>query len=198
MKKIINTIIAACLMFTGAFAQDAAKPLDEALSSYKAGELLNARFALQQALNEIDRAIGAEILAALPTQMGDMKFVEAEDNITAMSTGFAGLFVHRNYASENSTASVDIISDSPMLAGINTILALPFFGTDSNQKRIRVGNYRALLQKNVQEDGTVSWDIQIPVNKTLVTFNCKGIADENAVTRMANTIPVDQISRYAN
>lgn len=197
MKKII-TILAACFLFSGAIAQDAAKPLDEARSAYKAGELQNARFALQQALNEIDRAIGAEILAALPTQMGEMKFIETEDNVTAISTGFAGLFVHRNYASETSTSSVEIISDSPLLTGLNAILALPFFGTDSNQKRIRVGNYRALLQKNVQEDGTVSWDIQIPVNKTLISFNCIGIADENAVTRMANTIPVDQIAKYAN
>lgn len=198
MKKIITTLIFAALVIVGLRAQDVNAQLNEAKSAYKSGELQNARFALQQALNEIDRAIGAEIIKILPQNMGSMSFIEAEDNITATSMGFAGLYVSRTYkAEEDANASLQIMSDAPFLAGVNALLALPSFASDPNQKRIRIGGYRALLQKNQDDSGTISWDVQIPVSSTLITFNCNGIESENEVTEMANTIPVEQIAKFA-
>jgi hypothetical protein len=198
MKNIITTIVLACILITGSVAQDVSTQLGEAKSAYNSGDLQGSRFALQQALNEIDRAIGAEIIKLLPVKMGNMTANEAEDNITATSMGFAGLFVSRSYKGDDETkASIQIMSDAPFLAGVNALLALPAFASDPNQKRIRIGSYRALLQKNQDDSGKVSWDIQIPVSSTLVTFSCSGIDSEKTVTDMANTIPVDQIARFA-
>jgi hypothetical protein len=198
MKNIATTLIITLFAITGLHAQDVNSKLDEAQSAYKSGELQNTRFALQQALNEIDRAIGAEIIKILPQSMGSMPFVEAEDNITATSMGFAGLFVSRSYRADDETsASLQIMSDAPFLAGVNALLALPAFASDPNQKRIRIGSYRALLQKNQDDTGAISWDVQIPVSSTLITFHCSGIQSENDVTEMANTIPVEQIARFA-
>jgi len=198
MKNIVTTLIIAVFVVTGLSAQDVNAQLNEAQSAYKSGELQNTRFALQQALNEIDRAIGAEIIKLLPEKMGNMAAVETEDNITATSMGFAGLFVSRSYtAADENKASIQIMSDAPFLAGVNALLALPAFASDPNQKRIRVGSYRALLQKNQDETGAISWDVQIPVSSTLISFSCSGIDNEKAVTDMANTIPVEQIAKFA-
>lgn len=201
MKTLIKTVgllltISFTLTSISVSAQNVDERLNEAQSAYGQGKLEEARFALQQAMNEIDLAIGREILQLLPATMGDIPYNDADDNVGSASMGFAGLYVNRKYQSvEETSVSLQIIADSPLLAGINAILSLPMFGSDPNQKRIRVGNYRSLLQRSEGSDGTVSWDIQVPFGSSLLTLNYKGINDENTVVTMANSLPIDQISR---
>jgi hypothetical protein len=195
MKKIFLVLFISGLMMQALISQEANKQLDDARSAYNSGNLQDTRFALQQALREIDMAIGAEILKILPQSMSHMKTDESADNVT--TAGFVGLFVTRSYkATEGEDySSVEIISDSPMLAGINAMLALPMFGGDPNQKRIRVAGYRGLQTKNTDESGTVSWDIQVPMGTTLLTFRCNGPSDERKVTDMLNTIKFEEIAK---
>jgi hypothetical protein len=198
MKRIITLIIMLCLITAGLYAQDVNGQLNSAKSAYGSGDLQSTRFELQQALNELDIAIGAEILKLLPVKMGDMTHQEADDNVTATTMGFTGVFVSRSYQfDETRHASLQIISDSPLLSGLNALIALPVFGADPNQKRVRISGYRGLLQKSEGSDGEVSWDLQLPVGSTLLTFNVVGVSDEKAVTDMASTIPVEQIARFA-
>ncbi len=198
MKNSVKLIIVLCLMASGLYAQDVNGQLNTAKSAYGSGDLQGARFALQQALNELNIAIGAEILKLLPTNMEDMTYIEEEDNVTATTAGFTGIYVSRTYQfDENKHASLQIISDSPLLSGISALLALPVFGADPNQKRVRIGGYRGLLQKSENSTGEISWDLQLPVGSTLLTFQVEGIEQEKTVTDMASTIPVDQISRFA-
>lgn len=195
-RMLILTVTLLAVLFNPGFAQEVDRRLGEARAAYEAGNLEAARFALQQALNDIDLAIGQEILAVLPDRLGDMGAAAAEDQVSSAGMGYAGLFLSRTYTN-NGDASVNLqlVADSPLLAGINTILALPMIAADSNQKRIRVGGYRALLQKNEGQDGRVSYDVQIPFGSSLMTLEFKGVEDEGAVTSMAGTIPVDQVSR---
>jgi hypothetical protein len=200
MKKILILLTLTVFTIPGAFikAQEVTASLDEALSSYKSDNLEDARFALQGALNEINQVIGKEILAILPEEMNGMSKVEAGDDVTGINTGFAGLFISRSYTAENRNASIEIVSDSPLLAGINTILAMPGFMTsDENQKRIKIEGYKALLTRNSDSEGLVSYDLQMPFSGSLLTFQCDGIEDENEVIGMANMIPVDDIIAIA-
>ncbi|HHN48011.1 MAG TPA: hypothetical protein ENN08_03635 [Bacteroidales bacterium] len=197
MKKIITLILIACTAFMSLSAQDVSSQLGEARKYYGDGDLQSARFALQQAMNEIDLAIGREILKLLPQKMGEMPVIENNDEYNATSLGFAGIYVNRYYGNmEDKHASIQLITDSPMLTGVNAILSLPMIGMgDPNQKRIRIGNYRGLMQKSTDESGIVSWDVQIPFGASLLTFQCVGIGDEKTVTNMANTIPVDAMAK---
>jgi hypothetical protein len=90
---------------------------------------------------------------------------------------------------------VEIITDSPLIAGINAILALPLIASDPNQKRIRVSSYRAMLTRSDDGAGNVSWDVQVPMGSTLLTFKSNGPTDEKTVTDMVNSIKVDEILR---
>ncbi len=194
MKKIFSLIALTAFMANILWAQDVNTQLKEATSAYSSGELQQTRQALQQALQEIDMAIGAEILKLLPKDMDNMQYEESSDNIS--SAGFAGLFVTRTYsnADGDQNASIEIITDSPLLAGINAMLALPMFMGDSNQKKIRVGGYRALLTKNEDEtSGEVSWDVQVPMGSTLLSFNCQGLGEESKVTGMINALELEKI-----
>jgi len=195
MKKIFLSILFLGLIFTNLTAQDVGTQLNTASSAYGSGNLQETRFALQQALHEIDMAIGAEILKILPASLNNMPKEESGDNVS--SVGLMGLMVGRKYSATDgsASASVDIITDSPMLAGINAILALPMIASDPNQKRIRVSSYRALLTRSDDGAGNLSWDVQVPMGSTLLTFNCQGPTDEKTVTDMVNSIKVDEILR---
>lgn len=197
MKNILTTIF-ACLLLLGSqgFSQDVEARLQEARSAYGSGNLEATRFALQQAINEVDVAIGKEVLAVLPAKMGNMGYSENDDQVASAAMGFAGLYVKRLYQDPDvSRMELQILADSPLLAGVNAILALPAFVSDANQKRIRVGNYRALLQKSEDSNGVISWDVQVPFGSSLMTINVNGIDNENTVVSMVNTIPIDQVSR---
>lgn len=197
MKSII-TILAVVAFGFAMQAQQVEEKLKEASGAYKAGNLENARFALQQALTEINQAIGREILALLPESLDGMHKVEEGDDVTGSGYGFAGLFVSRDYQGEGKESSVEIISDSPLLAGINAMLSMPvFLGASPDQKRIKIDNYKALMTRNQDTDGVVSWDIQMPFSSSMLSFRCSGIESEKEVTALVNQLPVDKIVKMA-
>lgn len=196
MKTIVTIIFCSFLLTNAASAQDVEKNLSEARTAYSAGDLEAARFALQQAMYELDLAIGREILNLLPAQLGILSFNKTDDEVGSANMGFIGLHLSRTYQNdEQQSAQLQIIADSPLLAGINAILAMPVIGRDPNQKRIRVDGYRGLLQKSENAQGDVSWDMQLPFGSSLLTVNFHGISEENAIMEMANTIPIQQIAR---
>ena len=200
MKTKLSILLFSLLILVGwkADAQDAGHSLSDAKSSYSSGNLDDARFALEQALQQIDQIIGNEILKVLPTNMSGMNYVEQDDNVVGTSLGFAGLFVDRNYIDETKSASIDVIGDSPLMAGINAILAMPAIVTagNDNQKRIKIDGYKSLIQKDSDSNGMESYTVQIPANTLLISFNVTGF-NENEVIAMANTIPVTQIVKIA-
>lgn len=200
MRTYIITL--ALTLFCGIssviLAQDAGPKLSEAKSSYSTGSLDDARFALEQALQQIDQAIGKEILKILPTNLSGMEYKEQEDNVVGTNMGFAGLFVDRNYGLDEKNASIDIIGDSPLMAGLNAMLALPAIMTnnDGDQKRIKVNGYKSILQKETNDGEMASYSVQIPANSTLITLNVQGY-NESEVIAMANGIPVSEIVKLA-
>jgi len=200
MKKILFAITIGLTLLCGRniYSQDVQANLDKAKSSYQSGDLENTRFALQEALNLINQAIGQEILGLLPASLGGMEKTADGDNVTGTGMGFAGLFVDRAYAGGDKNASVEIVGDSPLMTAINAMLAMPaFMSSDPNQKRIKIGSYKALQTKSTSEQGIVTYEIQLPLTNTLLTFRCTGVQNESEVTGMANTLPVDKIAKLA-
>ncbi|HPE55949.1 MAG TPA: hypothetical protein P5514_05740 [Bacteroidales bacterium] len=195
---ILAFIIVIALGLPGLSQNDVPKLLDEASSSYSSGDLENARFALQEALNGINQAIGQDILSQLPQTIGDMSIVENSDNVTGTNLGFAGLYVNRDYKSETSELNFQIISDSPMMAAISSMLSMSvFMAADPNQKRIKLDGYKALMTRNEDSEGVVSYDIQLPFGSSLMTFTVNGISDGDEVEQLLGEIPVGTIIEKA-
>ena len=179
-------------------AQDVNGQLNTATTSYASGDLENARFSLQEALNGVNQAIGQDILNLLPASLGEMNVVAGSDNVTGTNMGFAGLYVNRDYQKDTiRDASLEIISDSPMLATVNSLLTMStMFVSDPNQKRIKIGSYKALLTKSEYND-VVSYDIQMPFGNSMLTLETNGISDEAEVTGLVNSLPIAEIVKLA-
>lgn len=194
MKKIF--ILSALALSFAAHAQDFNKNLASARTAYGSGNLEDARFAMQQMLNDIDIIVGKEILKLLPAKMDALASDPKKDNVTA-NTGLAGVMIHRDYGTGEKTALIDIMGNSPLVASINAILSIPLIGNsgDGTQKVVKVQGYKGVLQKSVNsETNKTDFTLQIPLNSTLVTFTVND-SNEADVLRLANTIPVTQIAK---
>ena len=190
----MQTLILFCALSSLVYGQEVSATLSEAKSAYSSGNLDDARFALEQSLQQIDQAIGKEILDILPSTLSGISYQEADDNVVGTNMGFAGLFVHRNYGDTAKNVNIEIIGDSPLMAGLNAILAMPAIMTGGNdgQKRIKVDGYKSLIQKDADDEYT----IQIPASNTLISIDCDGF-NENEVIAIANNIPVSGIVKLA-
>jgi hypothetical protein len=195
MKTILSGFILLAVSTLG-FSQDFSKNIATARSSYSAGNLEDARFAMQQVLNDLDVAIGKEVLKMLPTKMGTLSSNSGADNVTA-NTGVTGVVVHRDYGAQNKKLNLDLMSNSPLVASINAILSIPFMGNsgDGTQKIIKVNGYKGMLQKSVDEQSQkTDYTLQVPIGSSLLTLTGADTT-EDEITRMANTIPLSEITK---
>jgi hypothetical protein len=200
MKAIF--VVLGILTATAAFTQDVEKHLAGARTAYNTGNLEDARFNLENALREIDAAIGKEILKALPATLAGLPANTQDDNVTGTTmTVVSGLYVHRTYGKpDGKNITLDIISDSPLIGAVNAILSMPFVMNtgDATQKVIKVQGYKTLLTKRTNENGQTSgYDVQIPFGNTLLTLYCNGITTEAEATQIANAIPLERIIKLA-
>lgn len=195
MNKLFFFILFLALSTTGV-AQDFSKNITTARSAYAGGNLEDARFAMQQMLNDLDMAIGREVLKMLPVKMGANASNAANDQVTA-NTGLAGVVIHREYGNAEKLLTLDLMGNSPLVASINAILSIPFIGNsgDGTQKVIKIDGYKGMLQKSVDEETKkTDYTLQVPIGSTLLTFTAPNTS-EDEVIKMANTIPLSQITK---
>lgn len=179
-----------------AVAQDFTSSAQTAKQSYSSGNLENTRFALQQMLQSIDLISGKEVLKVLPESFGGMSAQSATDQVST-GTGFAGVIIHREYRSGDKMASMEVISNSPLISSLNAMLAMPFMGAGNNGDRMvtKIDGYKALIQKGA-EDQKVTYDVQIPLGSTLITVKTENFTDD--IQKLVSAIPVAQIAQKLN
>ncbi len=198
MKKFNLVLLFQATVFV-TLAQDFDKNITAASASYSSGNLQDSRFAMEQALRDLDMAIGKEILKVLPTKIGPLAAIEKEDNVSG-SGGYVGLYVQRHYGADPKKGSIEIINNSPMINSINAVLSMPVIGgmmRDENQKMIKVQGYKSILNKNVNSDtGKTNYELQIPMNNTLLTLKMND-TNEGEITAAANTIALAKIVQMA-
>jgi len=200
MKKIVLILVAVGAAQTFCTAQDFDKNLASARSAYGAGKLADARFAMEQMLRELDIAIGKEILKELPAKMGALSYNQKEDNVTGGTSGGLGLMVHRGFGAAPKTGSIEVLNNSPLITSLNAMLSTPILGgmmTNEDQKQVKVQGYKSMLTKNVNsETGKTGYELQIPMNNTLVTLKMDDTT-EGEITAAANAIPLAKIAQMA-
>ena len=193
MKRIVTLLFIA--ITTTTFAQFDTH-MASAKSEYSKGNLEASRFAMQQMMTELDIQIGKEILTMLPTKFDALAANTKNDNVTA-NTGITGCLIYRDYGAEVKDARIEIMSNSPLVASINAILAIPFMGNsgDGSQKVVKVAGYKSILQKSVDsETSKENYTLQIPLGSTLLTLYADD-SNETEILKWANTIPVDKIAK---
>ena len=135
--------------------------------------------------------VGKEVLKLLPAKLEDKNANTSHDKVSGTS-GFVGVVIHRDYGPQENV-SLEIISNSPMISGINALLSLPLIGNSGDSKVIRVGGYRALVQKEGEADKP-EFTVQLPLHNSLLTLTAPGSTQEQVI-KFANALPVEKIAK---
>ncbi len=196
MKKIIFIFVIALLSFV-ASAQDFDKAMGTAQTAYGAGKLEEAHFALMQALQEMDLIIGKEVLKLLPEKAESLSANIKDDAVTTIP-GLIGTSMVRTYGTIGKTAEVSILSNSPMVAAMNTMLNMPIIGgmmSDGKSKIVRFQGYKGRLEKEESGDaGKTNYELQLPMGSALVTVRMQDCT-ETEITNLINAIPLQKVAK---
>lgn len=194
MKKTL--LFVALLSCVTVMAQEVEKNIASARSSYDAGKLEDARYAMEQALKEIDMAIGKEMIALLPAKLGTFQAVAGSDAIHTAGSGL-GLMLGRQYGVEEKGVKLDIASNSPLVGSLNALLSLPIAGLGNpDQKQVKVQGYKALLTKSTGDNGKTGYDLQVPFGSTVMTMHGNDVTEAD-ILAFANAVPLAKIAALA-
>lgn len=196
MKKIfiLSIVLAAT---TVANAQDFKKYVATAKTSYTAGKLEDAHFALQQTLQDLDVTIGKEVIKLFPQKMDTLQANLKEDNVTG-NISFVGATIHRTYGLGTKKAEIEIVNNSPLLGSLNAILTNSFLaglGSDGKSKVLKVQGYKSRLTKEDNSETNIpSYKLEIPLSNALITLNVNNTS-ENEILSFANSLPLEKIAK---
>ncbi|MCB0640704.1 MAG: hypothetical protein KDC44_03655 [Phaeodactylibacter sp.] len=200
MKKII-AIICCCMPFLMQAQSEAQVQthMAAAETARAGGNLEETRFQLQEALVELDKVIGQKILAALPTQIKDLKADTGQDQYTSIYTGMSGLFVERTYTSTSDPSKklrLTLMNDSPALASLMKMMNNSFMASMAGMEIIRLDGYKAVVEEVEGSDPLVV-NINLPFDDSLLTLECTKCADQKEATDLATEFPVKTIIEIA-
>ncbi len=193
MKKLLLIL----LIFAGSetLAQDFAANMKKAKAAYNAGKLEETHFELQQAMQAVDLIIGKEVLKLLPVNL-DTLTQNVKDDKVASNIGYVGTTIERTYGKLPGKASIVIISNSPMVALLNTALNTPMMSgmfQDGKTSTIKVRGYKARLeQKDNNSNGSTNFEMQIPQGSALITFTVNNCTSAQ-IQEMAEKLPLQAI-----
>ena len=197
MKQLFTSFILLTTINFTAVAQDFAKAIATAKTAYNTGKLEETHFALQQAMQEVDLIIGKEVLKLLPLKMDSLANDPREDNVSS-NIGYVGATIHRSYGKNTKKADVSIISNSPMIAAINSLLNSPMLGgmmNDGKTKTVKIQGYKARMEKHEGSTAnTNDYELQIPLGSALITFKVDDCTDTQ-ILALAETIPLQQVAK---
>jgi hypothetical protein len=196
--KISKSLLFVAIIFSGSFninGQEVATLLSNAKSAYQTKNLEDTRFALENALKEVNMEIGKQALSILPLSIGKLTADPKNDDVSGMVVLYSGLNMVRNYSGTTENATLTVITDSPMLAAISAILTMPAMMLNNDeQKVVKIAGYKSLIQKSKDENDKVNgYTLQVPFDNPLLSLDYQGAISEADFTAIANSLPVAQL-----
>lgn len=199
MKRNLFFLI-GCLISLSVVGQSQADTyIKEAQDFIAKKEYKQAQLSLQDAINDLNTLIAAQIAESLPDEINGLKS-EGEDNSGTAAMGMfgGGIQISKSYsnpAKEENEAEVQIMANSPLLSSMSMYLSNPsIMGPD--YKSVRVGTQRAILKSEMEDYNNKSIrvsELQIPLNQTLITISLKGFATEADELAFANKLDLEKL-----
>lgn len=186
-------IIVSMAFATISAAQDFKKNIATAQTNYTAGNLQDAHFALLQMMQDLDITIGKEVLKLFPASLDSLTAVGKTDNVYGSSL-FTGVTIEKNYGQFAKKASLNVVINSPLLNTLNAYISSPLmagFAGDPNTKIVKVGSYKARLNKEADEENT--YRLEVPLSNALLSFKISN-SNEAEIMALATQLPIAKMA----
>lgn len=207
MRKLLLSMGLVAMSIT-LFGQGQAETyINEALNHVKAKDYKAAQLSLQDAINEINSYIAQEVLTQLPMEINGYKAQTDDDQSNSAGMAFmgGGTTITRTYsgATNKDNVEINIMANSPLVSSMTALMGNPMMMNGANQKTIRIGSRRAILNKktdteydeNENEKQVTNFELQVILGQTLVTVKGEGFANEQAFTAFYQKIDFEKIAK---
>ena len=178
-QNVAKTAVLSIMLtlFAGmAYGDDITASINEALKCYKNGEYTEAVSSLNYAVQLIQQKKGGNLESFLPAPIKGWTAKE-----TTSQTGGGGIFgavsAERQYQKLESSVTVRIVTDSPMLQGMMMMFANTAFAVSDGGRLEKIAHQKAIVKYKPSEK---QGDIQIIVaNRFLVSVEGNGVTKAN-------------------
>lgn len=190
MKANVLFLFASLISLTTLGQSQAETFIKEAQAYLAKKEYKQAQLSLQDAINDINMMLAADIAKSFPAEINGLKSEgDGEINTAGMGMiggGFTITKKYRHATNKDNEAEVQILANSPLLSTMSMYLSNPsMMGPDYKSVRIG-GTQRAILKTEIEDSyddkgaskKMRSTEIQIPLSQTLITLHLNGFATE--------------------
>jgi hypothetical protein len=186
MRKIV-AVSALLLASWSVQADDIKNAIDEGMKLYRAGDMSGAAAQLDYASTLIRQAKGQAMASAFPAPLAGW---QAEDASSQGSGGMmfgGGASASRSYYKDESSLTISITSDSPMLQSVMILFSNPSIMAMSGGRLVQIQGEKAILQREGNLQLTMVLD-----GKVLITLEGGGITEAD-IMAYANAISFAKI-----
>ena len=174
---------------------DVMQQISEAETAQSAGNLSDARSAIQQALLSVELQLGKEILKSLPASAAGLPKDTAEDVVSSSQWGWANLTIQRIYRQNDKQLSI-LIGNNLAYAGLANIFFAGNYTQSNGQtqdfKQIKVKGNKAVIKFDQSEGYTVL--VQLG-QSGMLTFAGVNFATEQDIMNAISNFDVDDIKK---
>ncbi len=118
--------------------------IENALEEYKSQDFTNAATSLDYASQLIRQKKGEALSKLLPEPIEGWTANEGKSQVTAASLFGGGLTAERTYKRENSTLTISIVTDSPLLQSMIMMFSNPIFASTAGQFEL-INGYKGIV-----------------------------------------------------
>ncbi len=179
--KILNILTSASvvtLIFSTSLpADDISDTLKEAMVSYEKGDYVQTREDLVYAMELLKQKKGDSIKSLLPDALAGWKAEEANAETAGAGMFGGGSTVSRIYTKGDAKVTIEVVTDSPLLQGLGSIIGNPIFS--SGGKLMRIKREKATIKYDTKRK---SGEIMIMLDKRfLITVKGRKVSEETLI-----------------
>ena len=157
MRRSAAAAFAACLVLSGwapARADDVTDSFDRARKAYEAGQIAKTREEIGLAGTLLAQKRVAQLAALLPAAPRGWTAKDVSNEAGgAMAMAIVGISAERVYERGDQRLTLSVIADSPIVAGLATMLRSGLMGMAGNNRVVRIQDETALYDES---DGSLT------------------------------------------
>lgn len=175
---IISCItLVAALFFNTVMADEITDVMTEASAAYKKGEYVQMKEDLTYVLELLRQKKSENLKIILPDALAGWSAEDAVSETAGTGMLGGGTTISRVYKRENSTVTISLITDSPLMQSIGMMLSNPMFASGGKVKRIN--REKAMITYQAQQK---SGEITLAIDKRfIITTKGTGVTEEELI-----------------
>ena len=178
------------LLSSVGFSDEISDTIEGALSAYKQGKISVAKEDLAYALELLKQKKGERMKAYLPNALQGWQAGEATSKTAGAGMLGGGTTLSRTYTKGKAKVLIEIVVDSPLIAGLGSMFTNPMFASGGKLKRIK--REKAMVN---YDQHTACGEITLMIdNRFMVTIKGEHL-QEKALLAYAQAIDFDALKK---